>query len=80
MPMSTQKDIHSDAIALIAGIGQKARTASRAMARASTASKNEALIHLAGLVKKMRRHLRLLMQRMLSEPRPMAKMLLLSIV
>ena len=52
MPMSTQKDIHSDAIALIAGIGQKARTASRAMARASTASKNEALIHLAGLVKK----------------------------
>ena len=52
MPMSTQKDIHSDAIALIAGIGQKARTASRAMARASAASKNEALIHLAGLVKK----------------------------
>ena len=52
MPMSTQKDIHSDANALIAGIGQKARTASRAMARASTASKNEALIHLAGLVKK----------------------------
>ena len=50
--MSTQKDTHSDAIALIAGIGQKARAASRAMARASTASKNEALIHLAGLVRK----------------------------
>jgi glutamate-5-semialdehyde dehydrogenase len=50
--MSTQKDIHSDAITLMKGIGQKAHTASKAMACASTASKNEALIHLAGLVKK----------------------------
>ncbi len=52
MPMSTQKDIHSDAVALMKGIGQKARTASRAMACASTAAKNEALIHLAALVRK----------------------------
>jgi glutamate-5-semialdehyde dehydrogenase len=52
MPMSTQKDINTDAIALMKAIGQKARLASRAMAKASTASKNEALIHLADLVRK----------------------------
>ena len=50
--MSTQNNTHSDAIILMKGIGQKARAASRAMARASTASKNEALIHLAALVRK----------------------------
>ncbi len=50
--MSTQNNTNSDAIALMKAIGQKARTASRAMARATTASKNEALIHLAGLVRK----------------------------
>ena len=49
--MSTQNNTNSDAIALMKAIGQKARTASRAMARATTASKNEALIHLAGLVR-----------------------------
>jgi glutamate-5-semialdehyde dehydrogenase len=52
MPMSTQNNTHSDAVTLMKGIGQKARAASRAMARASTASKNEALIHLAALVRK----------------------------
>jgi glutamate-5-semialdehyde dehydrogenase len=52
MPMSNQNNTHSDAVTLMKGIGQKARTASRAMARASTASKNEALIHLAALVRK----------------------------
>jgi glutamate-5-semialdehyde dehydrogenase len=50
--MSTQNNTHSDAVTLMKGIGQKARAASRAMARASTASKNEALIHLAALVRK----------------------------
>ena len=50
--MSNQNNTHSDAVTLMKGIGQKARTASRAMARASTASKNEALIHLAALVRK----------------------------
>lgn len=49
--MSTQNDTNTDAIALMKAIGQKARLASRAMAKASTASKNEALIHLAGLVR-----------------------------
>jgi glutamate-5-semialdehyde dehydrogenase len=52
MPMSNQSNTHSDAVTLIKGIGQKARLASRAMAKASTASKNEALVHLAGLVRK----------------------------
>jgi glutamate-5-semialdehyde dehydrogenase len=52
MPMSTQNNTNTDAIALMKAIGQKARLASRAMAKASTASKNEALIHLAGLVRK----------------------------
>ncbi len=50
--MSTQNNTNTDAIALMKAIGQKARLASRAMAKASTASKNEALIHLAGLVRK----------------------------
>ena len=50
--MSTQNNTNNDAIAQMRVIGQKARTASRAMARASTAAKNEALIHLAALVRK----------------------------
>ena len=50
--MSNQNNTHSDAVTLMKAIGQKARAASRAMARASTASKNEALIHLAALVRK----------------------------
>ena len=52
MPMSTQNNTSTDVIAQIRVIGQKARTASRAMARASTAAKNQALIHLAALVRK----------------------------
>jgi glutamate-5-semialdehyde dehydrogenase len=54
MPMSTQNNTNTntDAIALMRAIGQKARLAARAMAKASTASKNEALIHLADLVRK----------------------------
>ena len=44
--MSTQNN-KTDAIAMMKVIGQKARQASRAMAKASTASKNQALIHLA---------------------------------
>ena len=40
--MSNQNNTHSDTVNLMKGIGQKARAASRAMARASTASKNEA--------------------------------------
>ncbi len=52
MPMSTQNNTNTDAIALMKAIGQKARQASRAMAKASTASKNQALIHLAELVRK----------------------------
>ena len=50
-PMSTQNN-KTDAIAMMKVIGQKARQASRAMAKASTASKNQALIHLAELVRK----------------------------
>ena len=50
--MSTQNNTNTDVIALMKAIGQKARLASRAMAKASTASKNDALIHLAGLVRK----------------------------
>ena len=50
--MSTQNNTNTDAIALMKAIGQKARQASRAMAKASTASKNEALVHLAGLIRK----------------------------
>jgi glutamate-5-semialdehyde dehydrogenase len=50
--MSTQNNTNIDVIAQIRVIGQKARTASRAMARASTATKNQALMHLAALVRK----------------------------
>jgi glutamate-5-semialdehyde dehydrogenase len=50
--MSTQNNTNTDVIAQMRAIGQKARTASRAMARASTAAKNQALIHLAALVRK----------------------------
>jgi glutamate-5-semialdehyde dehydrogenase len=50
--MSTQNNTNTDVVAQIRVIGQKARTASRAMARASTAAKNQALIHLAALVRK----------------------------
>jgi len=50
--MSTQNNTNTDVVAQIRVIGQKARTASRAMARASTAVKNQALIHLAALVRK----------------------------
>lgn len=52
MPMSTQNNINTDVVAQIKVIGQKARTASRAMARASKTAKNQALIHLAALVRK----------------------------
>jgi glutamate-5-semialdehyde dehydrogenase len=52
MLMSTQNNTNTDVIAQMRVIGQKARTASRAMARASTAAKNQALIHLAALVRK----------------------------
>ena len=52
MPMSTQNNTNTDVVAQIKVIGQKARTASRAMARASTTAKNQALIHLAALVRK----------------------------
>ena len=52
MPMSNQNTSNSDAIALMKAIGQKARQASRAMARANTAAKNQALLHLADLVRK----------------------------
>ena len=48
----TKNTANSDAVALMKAIGQKARNASRAMARANTAAKNQALLHLADLVRK----------------------------
>ena len=56
--MSQEKSQSANTLAYMNQVGQQARAASRTMARAETAKKNQVLVHLAQLIRKSADHLK----------------------